>query len=84
MRTAGGGQKVSTRTTDCWKLVLSGQCLVHLHQFGHTFGFTVEFAPEAIGLHNCYVVGAVGLAWLRGRKGRQGCYQDMDLTNQRQ
>ena len=65
-------------------LLISSQALVHLHQFRHTFGLAVELAPEAIGLHSGFVVGAVGLAWLRGRKGRQGCYQDMDLTNQRQ
>ena len=31
---------------------LSGQFLVHLHEFGDALGFGVQLAPEAISLHD--------------------------------
>ena len=48
-----------------WGRLVGGELFVHLHEFCHTFGLGVEFAPEAVGLHNGFVVGAVGFEKLR-------------------
>ena len=49
----------------CLLLLLLRQLLVHLHQLRDAGGFGVELAPEAIGLHNGFVVGLVRFAQLR-------------------
>ena len=41
---------------------MRGKLLVQLHQFGDTFGFGVEMSPEAVGFHDCSVVGLMSLA----------------------
>lgn len=41
------------------------QFLIHLHQLSHTFGFRIQPTPEAVGLHDCFVILLVSLAELR-------------------